>query len=340
MANGSAFERRDLPPRHREVKAVGGSSAGKCFAMRGGMLLVRACALALVVTAAPAVAQSLSLTLNGVGTTADAGTVDAGTATTAVNASNCDSSVTVTWAISAAGTSCNSGLRIWVDTGSCGTDPDDGVEPLIQVSNWNTQLTGTTQLTVSELPGISGSDEGVGCGQIEKDYKVCGALQYNNGLSGCQALQAANAPTLRYDGLPPQAPGAPTLSSLDNSVGVSFVAPGDTAFMVVQFRRAGSTNDFTRLERVSVSRGGQRIEGLANGVEYEVQVLAIDSAGNESAPSPSSIGQPKVTIGFFSEYRRAGGAESGGCGAMQGGAAAGGGVLALYGLWAFSRRRR
>lgn len=305
------------------------------------MPLFRAFLLVAIAVAAPAWAQSLSLSLNGgAGSTVDGGVgVDAGTTTTAVNASRCDDTLTVTWNIAAAGTSCNSGLRIWIDTGTCGSDPDDGVDPLVETS-WTGQLTGTTSFKISSLPGISGTDGGTTCGAIEQDYRICGALQYNTGFNGCQSVQATNPPTLSYDALPPAIPATPTLTPLDDALTVNFTAPGDASFMAVQLRRAGTANDFVQLDRVSTSRGSSKVEGLTNGTDYEVRVVAIDAADNQSEASPSVIGQPRTTVGFFSEYKQAGGAETGGCGAMGGGAIAGAGVATLYGLWALSRRRR
>ncbi|HZH02877.1 MAG TPA: MXAN_2561 family MXYO-CTERM-anchored protein, partial [Myxococcaceae bacterium] len=247
-----------------------------------------------------------------------------GQSSASIGADDCGGSVTVSWTISVFGTTCDDDLRLWVTRESCTGDPPSGVTPFVSENNWPTQTTGEATLKVADLPGISGTDGGTGCGTIEEDYNVCGAVDYSAGFgSACQTARATSA-TLSYDALPPAAPSAPTLSGIDSAITVGLSAPEDAAFMVVEYRLAEGEEGgaFRATERIEVSRGSYRIEGLVNDVSYEVRTYAVDDADNQGPPSDGVIGQPRATVGFFEAYKRAGGAETGGCGAAGGGALA------------------
>jgi hypothetical protein len=66
-----------------------------------------------------------------------------------------------------------------------------------------------------------------------------------------------------------------------------------------------------------------RIDGLTNGVLYDVTVTAFSRGGNASLPSNPLQGTPVPVNDFFRSYRNAGGQETGGC------AAGAAGMLAL-----------
>ena len=51
--------------------------------------------------------------------------------------------------------------------------------------------------------------------------------------------------------------------------------------------------------------------GLVNDTSYTVAVVSIDWSGGVSALSPSTVGMPQPTLGFFDKYKDAGGAASG-----------------------------
>lgn len=74
----------------------------------------------------------------------------------------------------------------------------------------------------------------------------------------------------------------------------------------------------TRSQKVGGFNRSLTIEGLRNGVTYEVAVRAIDENGNESAPSALLQGTPLRTVGFWDLYKEAGGEEEGGCNAAGG----------------------
>ena len=80
------------------------------------------------------------------------------------------------------------------------------------------------------------------------------------------------------------------------------------------------------------------MEGLSNGVKYQVRAIAQDEAGNESDPSDTKEETPIFTEGYFGGLVRSGSEETGGC-AASGGAATASGVFIALGIWALSMRR-
>jgi len=77
------------------------------------------------------------------------------------------------------------------------------------------------------------------------------------------------------------------------------------------------------------------IDGLTNEASYEVVAYAVDAADNASVASEPLLGTPRKTVGFFGQYRAAGGEERGGCASVPASALP---LLAV--ALAFSRRRR
>ena len=149
--------------------------------------------------------------------------------------------------------------------------------------------------------------------------------------------QTGPAATVAFDFERPAAPtGAPALSNAEKALRVSVdgVSDNDVASYEVCYRRATGlttdsdagvdgttpTNDSLRAgfdACTSVDSGDRktRIEGLDNGVVYEVVYAAIDAAGNRSANSPVATGTPAEVLDFAEHYAAVGGAEHGGCSA-------------------------
>jgi uncharacterized protein (TIGR03382 family) len=181
------------------------------------------------------------------------------------------------------------------------------------------------------------------------------------GTTGLTYVSGALAFNLDSD--PPAAPDAPTVTSLDSELEVSWnsvTTPIQAAYYTVHVAVATSIVDGgvildagvlpdggglpTSIQSDTVStETSTKVTGLTNGVTYDVWVVATDSAGssppttaNTSGPSSIVQGVPIPSIGYFQAYKMDGGAENGGC-ASGGGVAAAVLVLALLLLW---RRRR
>lgn len=140
-----------------------------------------------------------------------------------------------------------------------------------------------------------------------------------------------------------QLPPAPTLTG---------VAPGDSA-LIASFT-AGTSGGATpaasdhyqaqatgpdgvpHLSGITNSSPA-RIDGLTNGVAYDVVVFAFNAAGNQSAASSTGSGSPEPVVDFWQAYKLDGGREQGGCGAGSAGGLAA--ILAVLGLALALRRR-
>jgi len=140
-----------------------------------------------------------------------------------------------------------------------------------------------------------------------------------------------------------QVPPAPTLDS---------VAPGDSALIVSYTVGTTSTSapaatdhyqavatgpDGVDHPSSSTNSTSVRIDGLANGVAYDVVVYAYNKAGNKSAASNTVAGTPEPVIDFWEAYKSGGGREQGGCGAGSAGDVAP--ILAAAALALALRRR-
>jgi|GEM_PF-1667151 len=65
-------------------------------------------------------------------------------------------------------------------------------------------------------------------------------------------------------------------------------------------------------DRLAPSSSGTRIDGLADGVEYEIAVAAIDEAFNIAVAFVPEPVAPRPVIDFWEEYQRSGGSADGG----------------------------
>ena len=78
------------------------------------------------------------------------------------------------------------------------------------------------------------------------------------------------------------------------------------------------------------------LDGLTNGVTYDVSMTSVSAGGNESRPSNVVQGRPELTSGFWEDYVAAGGVEQGGCAGGAGGLLS---LAVLIGLGRAVRRR-
>jgi hypothetical protein len=115
-------------------------------------------------------------------------------------------------------------------------------------------------------------------------------------------------------------------------------AGGDPNRFRVRVTRADTGAEVASITQ-SVDQDLFRVNGLENGVKYQVEAFALDEVGNVSAASGSQEATPVKTSGFYQRYTDAGGDETGGCN-VAGGGLAGGAMLAALGFWLSSRRNR
>jgi hypothetical protein len=295
------------------------------------ILLMRLLApLIFLFASAQAFAQTSALTL----------TFTAGGTALSVNASSCTSTESITWAAQTPTVACTNPLVIWATTGACGTTGPTGSDVTIQsIATWQGQ-TGTAGVVVGNLPIFNSTFDGgvaVSCGTTpafpDQAVQIC-ASPVN-----CTSSTVASI-TLTFDNVPPQAPSV-AISPLDGALGVGVTpnaADNDVAQVQVQYRPATDGGQVSFIQEAPVAVNASiAINGLQDGTTYEVQAQVSDAAGNLSPWSPSGLGTPVHTNGFFDNYKNSGGADRGGCAAAGGGLGAG--ALVLAG-WFLSRRRR
>lgn len=125
----------------------------------------------------------------------------------------------------------------------------------------------------------------------------------------------------------------------ERALNVSWSRDTSTSVDAADFRVEAVTSDVRDStpnvpHRVTVSATSARVEGLVNDVPYQVTVIGISEAGNESGPSAAVVGTPRPTADFWEWYEDADGPEQGGC------ASGAAGALALVGAAALARLRR
>jgi hypothetical protein len=259
-----------------------------------------------------------------------------GRTTETLGPDDCAIKIPVTWTLSTFVIAC-SDLKIWIESGSCGSTPS---EPIVHTEIVTLQdKSGTFDLLANELPISAGADAGTGCGtlDIEQTFNVCGAVTVSlTGLcaAGDPIATDSAPPTIEYDSLPPDPPII-TVEGVDSALVVSVSVDDDTSAVILVVTDPSGAEK-ARIER-AVPTGTIRIEGLANGTPYTVTAQARDDAGNLSELSNSVDGTPVPTCGFWCSYLGAGGSERGGC------SSTGGTMIAvmsmLAGLCLVMRRR-
>ncbi|MET0401658.1 MAG: MXAN_2561 family MXYO-CTERM-anchored protein [Cystobacter sp.] len=253
--------------------------------------------------------------------------------------SSCDAAVTVTWTRTV--NAC-AALSLWLTrAGACATTINtSGGDVAINEVSQTTFLasqTGTFTFTPSSLPfDTTGGAAGCGALEAEVPFFLCGSTRQADYLGTCNTAVNATGGKVTYDGKPPTAPTFSSVVGLDGAASISLTAPSDaiTGEVVVFL----GSEEVRRVAWRS-GQGAVLVEGLDNGVTYQVEATVSDEAGNVSPPSARVDVIPTATFGYMSKYIEAGGQETGGCGAA-GGGFTGGAMLAALGFWLFSRRNR
>lgn len=266
-----------------------------------------------------------------------------------VSQANCAAERTVTW--TRTGALCET-LYFWVSSdGVCTRAPAAADLSLQQVAAGDTTTMNGT-LTLRASAALAAGGDTCESQTTTTSFKLCASTRRVSqiiGGAGCEdAYASVGTPAidLVYDPEPPATPSAPAVTGLDSALSASVTAPSDAASMTVQVlslvagEDGGSITGSVVSSRTQISANTVfRLDGLQNGVEYAVQAIAIDAAGNESDPSAVTLGTPIASNGFYGGYLDAGGSETGGCTAA-GGGITGCAVLASLGIWLSSRRKR
>lgn len=265
----------------------------------------------------------------------------------AVSAADCGSERSVTWTVAATGQTPCRELVVWATSDSCskdepGSNPPDKRLGAVDTTTLISQRTGSISFVVRDLPGVGatvdGGTESCEDAKIEKDFEICAAFKtqsFSYASQDCSVVQrASQAAVVRFDSVPPSAPGLGAVTEGDGALTVRVdSATDDTRFFHAEAAPSG-TEDWASRGPFSGEQRTFKVDGLDNGVEYAVRVAAEDGAGNVGDFSEPVYGTPVKTYGFFETYVDAGGKERGGCTEAGGGSAAVPALVALGWLWA------
>jgi hypothetical protein len=167
-------------------------------------------------------------------------------------------------------------------------------------------------LTLADITGLSCS------ASTETDYYLCLKFTYSveNILTGVTAnYNYYAAAALRFDVKAPGAPTDPKAEGGDTNIKVSWTEPGDDDLLEyhVFYREEGAT-DWPSDQESTVAAGTTKttLSGLTNGTVYQIKVVAVDEAENESADSEVATGTPMPMADYWEYYHSEGGEEQGG----------------------------
>jgi hypothetical protein len=235
----------------------------------------------------------------------------------AFGVNDCGTSVpSLTWSYTkVSGQVCS--IKFWVTPGNCGneittaTDFDLGAG---QISTTSSVSTGTLTINSSALKGFT-ADAGCGTSGIEVSHRVCGVAETNFSICGSNNAKVSALPNFKinYDAKPPIQPSISAIANEDNAVKVSYTTADDTAQVRAEATPAagGATitataSNASTTAGVNNTSGFVKLTGLQNATVYNVVVIAIDAAGNESAPSVAFQGKPTLTEGFWAVLKKGG----------------------------------
>jgi hypothetical protein len=261
----------------------------------------------------------------------------------AFGVNDCGTSVpSLTWSYTkVSGQVCS--IKFWVTPGNCGdvigaNDFDLGAG---QVSTTSLVSTGTLTVGFDALKGFN-VDAGCGVREVEINHKVCGVAETNFTICGSNNSKVTANPAFRinYDAKPPIQPIITAIGNEDNSVKVSYTTADDTAQVRAEATPAAGGATITATASNASTTAGMnntsgfvKLTGLENATVYNVVVIAIDAAGNESAPSVAFQGKPTLTEGFWAVLKKGGTTEpTGGCAAAPS-------LMVFAGLMLMLRRR-
>jgi uncharacterized protein (TIGR03382 family) len=271
-------------------------------------------------------------------------TVDNTTDTTKViglNREDCGTALDLDWTFT--GAAC-APLQLWVTASTCRNEPAPGDLVLPEVPRDRVSNQGTLQrsIPVNQLPIFASGDAGaVTCATAELDQtvRVCGATLVLNTLNNnCETVFKNTPVQVRFDTQKPPKPTLDAVTPRDSALGITVTAEKDsTVIVTASLQEAdGGVGAVVSRDETTATEGTAELRGLQNGVTYLVIAQATDVSGNFSLSDPST-GTPVKTNGFYDAYVRAGGEETGGCGATGGGIAAGA-VVAALGFWLARRK--
>lgn len=214
--------------------------------------------------------------------------------------------VEITWDL---GSSSGETVEI-LGSDASGCSEDDATTEVL-VDDLDTSTTSYTDLTVEDFLGAAGESAGTCDGDDFRVY-VCVRL-----LDGDGAEVATGSVALRFQLERPPPPVSVSVTPGEGALHVSWAAGTATTGATASsesyqvFASAGG-------ETVSSSETSDtslRLEGLEDGVTYDVVVVAYSEAGNASDDSESKAGAPQSVDDFYELYLKAGGERQGGCGA-------------------------
>ncbi len=212
-------------------------------------------------------------------------------------------------------------------------DPADDQEIIVTTST--DENCGSEIEEIVERAAVSGEDRAdvrardilPECPDVEEDIRyICVRVRP---VTGAEAGRGVSIPVL-VDTVAPEPPDELGAMPADEALHVEWSwsdeRPSDLASVLVLYREEGSTAE-PREKSAARTASGTRIDGLQNGVMYEIWVRAIDEVGNVGDDSDRVTEAPQPTVGFWELYREAGGEEIGGCSAS--GISSGGFTLAM-----------
>jgi hypothetical protein len=240
-----------------------------------------------------------------------------------INIAECDatirSSFVFNWTFSTSPATTSVELRI-SDTANCPVDTESGTE---------------TTVVLQTISGPTGTSTSRSASDLVRQLAFACDAGTSRSLHVCAVGTNGTTPTTQSAIVPVDTalPTKPTVLSLavgEGALDVRWQLESNAVRYRVEATEQGTTNVSRSPEVTGDSR---RISGLRNGVPYEVRVVGISEAGNESTPSEPLVGTPQLVNDFWEGYRSAGGSEQGGCGT------GGAGALALLGLVPLALRR-
>lgn len=198
-----------------------------------------------------------------------------------------------------------------------------------------TSLAGSASVSIAELVSKAGHD----CTTSDETIYVCVVWKSD---AGAVKAYAKGDVALKVS-----APAPPTVTSVspgENALNVR-IAAATTGVAAAEFRARAEAVDLSQDGSIHYSPwesdGSVRIEGLVNGVRYDVTAFARSEEGNVSLASeayvpgdPSEVTPIPVMDGWETYHWLAAGRDSGGC------QAGGAGLLALLGSAALLRLGR
>ena len=302
--------------------------------------------LVLLVLSSPALAQQVTLSFSGAGSSLTQIPFNQGSC-------NANDSYVVNWSSSNLNSNNACGtLQIFVtNSSSCPNGPpatanvDGGPltpDIVIGTVDINTLANGSGSLPSQRrrnIPGLGGN-----CPDGEDiTNAICAFLQYRaSGSTSCDGtITASNTLSLRYDAKPPVPPGM-TLLGQDSKIVVQLDPQGETLLRYEIQYAQGSDADagpsWISAGSLDATKSSMSITGLTNGVPYLVQARSVDEVENASAYNDPQSATPEASNGFWGEYKAAGGHELGGCNVADAAVPSVFGALGV--LVALMRRRR